>query len=200
MSFILNLIKKALNVFTRKKNSMLPYRLKSYMKEIKASLVDLDESIESVFAEMYATHLNKKRIWILGNGGSLAIAQHFAQDLLKLCGVRAEALNCPSIITAYANDDQFEYSYFNPLNKLSDEGDLIFIFSCSGKSRNYIEFVSGFADSGKKNRIVSVIGTDGGFLKDKSDACVHIKSDDYQVCESAFCIVSDILIKSLMEV
>ena len=176
---------------------MLPVRIKDYVKEIKASLVGLDEDIEGIYEELLAVKKEGRRVWILGNGGSLAIAQHFAQDLLKLSGVRAQTLNCPSIITAYTNDDRFEYSYFNPLMKLIDEGDPIIIFSCSGKSRNFIEFVSGFPEM--KNPILSIIGTDGGFLKTKSKVSVHVKSKDYQVCETAFSVVADILVKSLLE-
>ena len=174
---------------------MLPLRLKNYVKESKASLVDLDDSIEAVFDVLQEVKITNGRIWVLGNGGSLAIAQHFAQDLVKLAGVRAHAMNCPSIITAYANDDQFEYAFFNPVQSLADPRDIIFIFSCSGKSRNFIEFVSGFPDANHK--IISVVGTDGGFLKTKSSLSIHVNHNDYQVCESAFCNIADILVKSL---
>jgi len=176
---------------------MLSVRVKNYFKEVKSAMVDIDDDIEKVFVILDAVKRSNRRIWILGNGGSLAIAQHFAQDLVKMTGLRAHTINCPSMITAHANDDGFEYSYFNPVKKLIDEGDPILIFSCSGKSRNFIEFVSGFPDM--KNPVISIVGTDGGFLKTKSQVSVHIKSNDYQVCETAFCFISDILIKSLME-
>lgn len=171
--------------------------VEDYVHKIESSIIGIDDSILEIYKAMVIAKDFNKRILVLGNGGSLAIAQHFAQDLLKLCGIRAMTINCPSLITAHANDDGFEYSFFNPAMKLIDEDDLIFIFSCSGKSRNYIEFVSGFPNN--KNEIISVVGTDGGFLKTKSTFSIHVKSNDYQVCETAFCVIADILVKSLLE-
>ena len=173
-------------------------KLEEYLSEIGKALAGTQASIDEASevlrkASIYGGH----RIWVLGNGGSLAIAQHFAQDLLKLGDVRAHAMNCPSIITAYSNDDHFDRSFFSPISRLADKGDPIVIFSCSGKSRNYVEFVSGFVDV--RNPLISVVGTDGGFLKSKSHVSVHIKSHDYQVCESAFCIVADLMLKKIME-
>lgn len=162
-------------------------------------MVDIDDDIEKLYLELARVKDSNSRLWILGNGGSLAIAQHFAQDLLKVVGIRAHAINCPSIITAYSNDDGFEKSYSNPIDKLIEKGDQIFIFSCSGKSRNYQEFIADNVST-RKNSVLSVVGTDGGFLKENSNTCVHVKSLDYQVCETAFCFIADILIKSLLEV
>jgi D-sedoheptulose 7-phosphate isomerase len=168
----------------------------SYITQVHAAMAGIDESVAAILGAMQRARSKGKRIWVLGNGGSLAIAQHFAQDLVKLCKVRAQALNCPSMITAYTNDDRFEYSYFNPLQILMDPSDMIIIFSCSGTSRNYIEFVSGFVE--RNNPIAAIVGTNGGFLKEKADVCAHVTSDDYQVCETAFCVIADILVKSMM--
>jgi phosphoheptose isomerase len=41
----------------------------------------LDADIERAFEYLEAAKLTGQRILILGNGGSLAIAQHMAQDL-----------------------------------------------------------------------------------------------------------------------
>ncbi len=174
---------------------MLPVRIKNYIKDVKTSLLDLDDDTEKAFEILLAAKDSGGRILCLGNGGSLSIAQHFAQDLLKLCRVRAWTINCPSILTAHANDDGFDKSFFNPAMKLLDPEDPIFIFSCSGKSPNYLPFV----ETDIPNPIVSIIGTDGGFLKTKSKVSIHVKSNDYQVCETAFCVIADILVKSLLE-
>lgn len=168
--------------------------IREYIEKISEAIYEDNEKIVQISEAIKFTHKNGKRIWILGNGGSLAIAQHMAQDLVKLCGVRAHAPFDSSLITAYSNDSSFEYSFYGPLNVLADKSDIILIFSCSGKSRNYIEFTS-FQIA----RIFSVVGTDGGFLLDKSEICFHVKSDDYQVCETAFCVVADLIIKKLLE-
>ena len=172
-------------------------KVNDYIEKIKESFHGSDEEILSFFKGLREAHYKGKMLWALGNGGSLAVAQHFAQDMIKAAGIRVQAVSCPSIITAFSNDDGFEYSYFNALSVLSSEMDPIIIFSCSGNSRNYIEFVSGFGN--RKNPIYSIVGTNGGFLKEKSNKCIHIKSNNYQICESAFQITADIIVNLFQE-
>ena len=168
-----------------------------YLGRVSEAMAGTQDSIRSAWEMMRLVKKKNRTVWCLGNGGSLAIAQHFAQDLLKMGDMRAQSINCPSIITAYTNDQRFEDCFFTPVRRLSEPSDLIVIFSCSGKSRNYIEFISNFSEE-RRNPIIAIVGTNGGFLSEKADCCVHIKSDDYQICETAFCVVSDLLVK-LME-
>ena len=176
---------------------MPSFKAEEYLAQISRALGGCDAEIDHLFTGLRRVSSAGGRVFILGNGGSLAIAQHLAQDFLKLCDVKAMAITCPSIITAYSNDDGFEFCFFNPVLKLAEKGDAVLIFSCSGKSRNYIEFVSGFQPMGVK--LFAIIGCDGGFLMEKTDGRVHVRSNDYQVCETAFCVIADILVKSFLE-
>ena len=148
-----------------------------------------DEKIDDLAGALRSARYLGRRVWVLGNGGSLAIAQHFAQDLLKMKGVRAHGPPDASVITAYSNDHAFEYAFFSSVRQLRDEHDLVIVFSCSGKSRNYIEFVSS-----RIRPLAAIVGTDGGFLAQKSDFCIHVKSQSYQVCESGFSVIADLLL------
>ena len=165
--------------------------VKNHLNILDKAMASIKDS--SIF-DMISAISGANYVWVLGNGGSLAIAQHFAQDLLKMCEVKALAMNDPSVITAYTNDHSFEWAYYNPLNTLKNENDIVIIFSCSGRSRNYTEFVTE-----KKGKLLSVVGTTGGFLKEKSDLCIHVDSEDYQVCETAFCIICDLIVRSLVK-
>lgn len=167
--------------------------LGDHLGEIGKATEGLDGSVALAAALVSNVKMRGRRVWILGNGGSLAIAQHFAQDLLKMCGVRAHALACPSQITAYANDQDFQDVFGDPLGKLIDEGDMVFVFSCSGSSRNYH-----FLKRPTRPQLVAVVGTDGGFLKSTANIVVHVKSTNYQVCETAFCAVADVILSELM--
>ena len=162
--------------------------LDDYVTDILVAISGQEENIQQAVLEVKRIKESDARIWVLGNGGSLATAQHFAQDLLKMRGVRAQCLNDPSVITAYTNDEGFENSFFLPLARLSDPYDLIFVFSCSGKSPNYSLIFGQIT-----NRIIAVVGTDGGIMKDKADITIHIKSVDYRICEAAFGIVADLI-------
>jgi len=78
-----------------------------------------------------------KRIYIIGNGGSFANAQHICNDLL-LCGVRAHTLD-PATLTAIANDFGYEWVFARWLNVMAEKGDLLIALSGSGKSPNILK-------------------------------------------------------------
>ena len=136
--------------------------------------------------------VGRGRVWTAGNGGSLAVAQHFAQDLIKTCAVDSQCLSDPSVITAYGNDEGFDRCFDGPLDHLRRIDDVIVIFSCSGKSRNLQGLAARF-----KHKMIAIVGTDGGLLKDIAGACIHSKSHDYDVCETAFSVAADLIIRKL---
>ena len=165
-----------------------------YVARVARALKGQDGPIRQIANILRSSKSRGNCTWILGNGGSLAIAQHLAQDLLKLIGMRAQAVTCPSIITAYSNDASFERVFLDPMRVLRRESDPILIFSCSGRSRNYAGF-----KQGRSGPLLAVVGTNGGFLAERADVCVRVKSMDYQVCETAFCVVADLVLKELVD-
>ena len=171
--------------------------LKEHLWELDRALIDQDVPISKATKLIQEAHASGKRLWMLGNGGSLAIAQHFAQDLLKCHGLRAQCLNDPSVLTAYANDEGFTPSFFMPLRVLSSPGDIIIVFSCSGKSRNYNQIFSN--NSKERPKTIAILGTDGGHFKERADVAIHVNHKDYKVCETGFNIVADIINHSLGE-
>lgn len=175
------------------------FDLNLYIDALHLSLEECDAAVEKIVGLMKEAKQNKKRVWVLGNGGSLAIAQHFAQDLVKMRGVRAHAMTCPSMITAYSNDEKFAECFSMPLEKLVDDGDVIMAFSCSGKSRNYQRIFSTSWSIFSKLKKIAVVGTDGGFMNDLADVSVHVKNNNYQICETAFCVVADLVLADLEE-
>lgn len=83
---------------------------------------------------------NKKhRIYIVGNGGSAAIASHTAIDLLKNGNIPATAFNDASLITCISNDIGFEDVFAKPIEMLAREGDLVICISSSGNSANIVK-------------------------------------------------------------
>lgn len=160
----------------------------NYLARLGSSLDGCEDGISRAVSLVKDLRSAGGRLWILGNGGSMAIAQHCAQDLLKMRAVRAHAINCPSQLTAFSNDNRFESVFSAPLDVLRSHGDAVMIFSCSGSSRNY----DGLLRKGW-SPIIAVVGTDGGFLKRNADVCVHVKSSNYQICETAFSVVADMI-------
>lgn len=81
---------------------------------------------------------NGKTVFVCGNGGSAATAEHFANDLFSK-DVRAFCLNSnTAIVTMIANDFGYPFVFSKQLNLYADKGDLLITISCSGISPNII--------------------------------------------------------------
>ena len=95
---------------------------------------------ESVNLVLSCKSRNKK-IMLIGNGGSASIASHIAVDLWKNCGIRATAFNDSSLLTCISNDFGYPYVFEKPIERFSDEGDLLIAISSSGASINILNGV-----------------------------------------------------------
>lgn len=130
-------------------------------------------------------------VWIIGNGGSAATAEHFANDLFKMCGIKA--CSVPSMgatILAYGNDEGWERMFANPLRKLAAVGDVVVAISCSGNSPNIVNAVKDIRHK------CEVIGMTGPGLNELSEmypadvkALVRAYADDIKVQEDIHLIV-----------
>ncbi len=89
-----------------------------------------------------------KKIILIGNGGSCAIAGHIATDFLKNSRIRALCFNEPSLITCISNDFGYEYVFQKPLEILAEKGDVLVAISSSGASRNIINAAQAAGEKG----------------------------------------------------
>jgi len=80
----------------------------------------------------------KQKVYIVGNGGSAAIASHVAIDFLKNGNISAMAFNDASLLTCISNDIGFGDVFAKPIEIHSKEGDLVICISSSGESVNII--------------------------------------------------------------
>lgn len=87
---------------------------------------------------MQATSQAGKKVIIVGNGGSAAIAAHCATDLSKNARIRCVSFNEASLITCLANDFGYDCWVEAALTMYADKGDLLILISSSGKSPNMV--------------------------------------------------------------
>jgi len=100
-------------------------------------------SIEKIFS----TIKNEGKIFICGNGGSAADAQHLAAEFLVRLSPKINRRPFPMIplamdtstLTACGNDFDFKYIFSRNLEALGSKKDLLIAISTSGNSRNIIE-------------------------------------------------------------
>jgi len=81
-------------------------------------------------------------VWIIGNGGSAATAEHFATDLIKK-GIPAIALSSnTSVMTMIANDYGYDNVFLQQLKVYARTDDLLITISCSGTSKNIVQAIN----------------------------------------------------------
>lgn len=112
-------------------------------------LVDVLRGIDLAVVDRFATAIVecvKKRgvLYLFGNGGSAAIAQHFALDLERLAEssprIRATCLGANSTrLTADGNDYGFEYVFSRQLEAYVAPNDIALAISASGASANVLQ-------------------------------------------------------------
>lgn len=133
-----------------------------------------------------------KHVWLIGDGGSAALADHFACDLLKNCRLPAISL-CSNIamITAIGNDYFFDDVFSRQLRILYRPDDLLVIFSTSGNSKNLVEA------SRVASKILVVSGNGGGRLKKHATILFDVKSNDQQESENRMLMFCHEVVKEL---
>lgn len=95
-------------------------------------------------------------VWIAGNGGSASTANHLANDLVKICNVKAISLCAnEAVLTAYANDDGYDRVFVEQLIVFLEDGDLVITISGSGTSNNILKAIKLVEDCGDKVNVIS---------------------------------------------
>jgi phosphoheptose isomerase len=97
-----------------------------YFEEIKLIQENVEiEIIEKIANILFKKITKKKKIFVAGNGGSAAIANHFFADFTKTIFIKSKLnprvvslSNSPEIITAISNDIHFSKIYSMQILKL----------------------------------------------------------------------------------
>ena len=148
--------------------------------------------------------IKNKNIFICGNGGSGANANHIANDLIygagkkNKKGLKIESLvSNNAVLTCLANDEGYENIFSEQLKVKGNKDDLLIVLSGSGNSKNIINVVK----EAKKNNIetFALVGFNGGKCKKIVDNFIHCKINDMQVSEDMQMIIFNICIQRLMK-
>jgi D-sedoheptulose 7-phosphate isomerase len=150
---------------------------------------------------LHAVFERDGRLYVFGNGGSLALATHWVTDFNKTVfgsdvqrhRRRFQAIRVPTTeeeLTAWANDVGFEMVFAGPLQNYLQDADAVIAISASGNSANVIKAVEL-----AKSHMVPVIGI-SGFSPDNqlnrlADAKVHVETDsgEYAIVEATHSVV-----------
>ena len=127
---------------------------------------------------------NKKKIIIVGNGGSAAMASHVSVDFTKMCKIRAINFNEADLLTCFSNDYGYENWVKKALFFYADKGDLLICISSSGESKNIINGAKFAKKLGCK--VVTLTGfNEKNKVKKIGDVNLWLDSKNYNFIEMA---------------
>jgi len=178
----------------------------SYMQLITQGTELLDwDSVDILRKDLLLAWDKRRKVFLCGNGGSAANANHLANDLLygispiegKGLDVHSLASNT-SVITCLANDTGYEHIFSKQLASLAAKQDMLIALSGSGNSANILNAIIQAKKLGLKTH--SIVGFDGGKCREISDNCIHLPIEDMQVSEDFQMIVGHVLMKYLSAV
>lgn len=177
-----------------------------YKSKIKQAL-DIFEFDEKILEILKNSIKNNQTIFVAGNGGSAAIAQHYVCDFSKGANQdwsqnfkRFKAICLSSnlgYITAISNDEHYEQVFRQQLINLAKPNDILVLISSSGNSPNIIKALEYAKEIGMIT--IGMCGFDGGKLKKMADHVAHINHDKYEVCENIHDIFGQFLATYLKE-
>jgi D-sedoheptulose 7-phosphate isomerase len=154
---------------------------KQFLDESITLIQKLDtDSIEKLAEGLGDVRDRGGRLFILGVGGSAGHAGHAVNDFRKICGFESYApTDNVSELTARVNDEGWDTCFSEWLKgSRLRENDALLIFSVGGGNREKnvsVNLVKSLELAKEvKAKVFGVVGRDGGFTKQASDACVVI--------------------------
>jgi len=159
---------------------------KTIEKSIKAkkSLLLIEDKISLAINTIFKRLSDGGKIFLCGNGGSAADAQHLAAEFMIRLNPKVNRMPIPAIslatdvstISACGNDFSFNKIFSRNLEALGSEKDILIAISTSGQSKNILEVLK----TSKRKKIFSIgfLGNGGGKAKKITDLNLIVKSSN----------------------
>lgn len=175
--------------------------VKNFFDEVTEAMKTVsEEEIAHAINTLQAVYERDGRIYIFGNGGSLALATHWVSDFNKTVfghnleehPRRFQAIRLPTTeeeLSAWANDVGYDMVFAGPLQNYIQESDCVIAISSSGNSENIIKAV----ELAKKHHVpvIGLSGFDGGKLNQLADIKINVKTAKgrYSVVEGIHAVI-----------
>jgi D-sedoheptulose 7-phosphate isomerase len=164
------------------------------------------ETIAAIAEAITAALQQGGTVYLCGNGGSAADAQHIAGELMgrftrERKPLPAVALSTDtSILTCISNDYSFEKVFARQAEALVRKGDILWAFSTSGTSANIIAAVRAAREKGA--RVIAFTGRKGSKLENISDICFCAGAEStarsQEIHQLAYHIICDLVERSFV--
>ena len=173
-----------------------PYpQIADYFADYQAMLQRALATVDMVALQQAADILDAaisqgKTVYVCGNGGSAAIANHWVCDFMK--GLRTDTDLMPRVHSlsanlelnmAIANDIEYAEVFVYPLRSLANAGDVLLSISSSGNSENVVRAVEWAIANGMRS--ISLDGFAGGRAAKHAEVSLHVDANNYGLVEDA---------------
>jgi D-sedoheptulose 7-phosphate isomerase len=163
--------------------------VKGYADALSSALLSIDwHQLDLAVAEIESVRLRRARLWVAGNGGSAAIADHLLCDWVKGTFIASEApihvhslVSNTALLTACANDFGYDVSFARQIEMQAQPGDTLICISSSGNSANILAALRKASSMGLKT--IALTGFDGGESARLADINLHVTAHNYGVVE-----------------
>jgi len=144
-------------------------------------------------------------LYLCGNGGSAADAQHIAGEFVGRFRVDRRALPAvalstdTSVMTCIGNDYDYSQVFARQVDALMDESDILWAFSTSGTSANVVAAAETAKE--KNARIIAFTGRKDTPLEALADVCLCAEADltarSQEIHQLAYHLVCDLVERRL---
>ena len=158
--------------------------------EIVSSVAKVSEILVNAFEQ-------GNKVFLFGNGGSAADAQHIAAEFVGRFAFDRPALPAlalsvnTSCVTAIGNDYGFDQVFSRQIEALAHTGDVAIGISTSGNSPNVVSALSVSRQKGLHT--IALTGYTGGKLKNAVDYCICVPSSDTPRIQECHILIGHII-------
>ena len=191
--------------FPLKKTKNIKEYFEDYKNTLNTTLNSVNLKNLNKFSNVLENTIRKgNNIFVCGNGGSAAIANHLVCDYIKLMrkntNLKPKVISLSSnneLITAISNDFSYDKIFSEQLEYLAKKDDLLIMISSSGNSKNIVNALRYC----KKNKIktVGLSGFRGGYLSKKADINIHFNCENYGISEDSHHIIMHVAIQYMRQ-
>lgn len=163
-------------------------------KAHERTVADINSSeVYSMVGALVSAIEDGSTIFVCGNGGSAADAQHFVAELVVRFERPRKALKAialttdTSILTAAGNDFGYDSIFARQIEALGREGDILLCLSTSGQSKNVLLAMR--AAKMQNMDVWSITGNSGSDIAVGSDTTITLNGNTARVQEGTILIL-----------
>lgn len=164
-----------------------------------ASLSSQSDTVAAITDATIAALESGNKVLTIGHGGSAADALHMAEELLGRFDADRRPLPAvslvadPTLLTCIANDYGFESVFPRQIEGLGSQGDVLVVFSTSGRGEGLRRAVE---TAGSKGMVsIGLLGKGGGDIADLCSYALVVDSDVTARIQEAHTLVLHLILE-----